>query len=152
MAIKILAIGKKHEPWIVNGVERYEKRLKPPFSTSWVLLPHSAREGLSARQEESERLLLRIAPDDFVVLLDERGKLFDSPVLSRTLLAPLEQSKQVVFIIGGAYGVDDAVRQRANVVWSLSPLVFPHQLVRLILAEQLYRAQEIARGNPYHHE
>jgi 23S rRNA (pseudouridine1915-N3)-methyltransferase len=152
MAIKILAIGKKHEPWVEEGIRRYETRLKRPFLIEWVLLPHSAREGLVARQDESERLLARLKPDDFVILLDERGKLVDSPTLSHMLLVPLERSQQVVIIIGGAYGVDKALEHRADVVWSLSPLVFPHQLVRLILAEQLYRAQEIASGHPYHHE
>jgi 23S rRNA (pseudouridine1915-N3)-methyltransferase len=152
MAIRILAVGKKHESWVEAGIQRYETRLKRPFNAEWVLLPHSAREGLAARQDESERLLSRLKPDDFVVLLDERGKLYDSPGLSRLLLAPLESSRPVVVIIGGAYGVDDSVHQRADAVWSLSPLVFPHQLVRLLLAEQLYRAQEIAAGHPYHHE
>ena len=151
MPIRILAIGKKHEQWVQEGIARYETRLKRPFVTEWVLLPHSSREGLQAREEESERLLARIRDDEFVVLLDERGKLFDSPALSTLLLEPLEHSKTVTIIIGGAYGVDTSVESRANVVWSLSPLVFPHQLVRLILIEQLYRAQEIAQGNPYHH-
>lgn len=151
MSIKIIAIGKKHEAWIESGVIRYEKRLKTPFNTEWALLPNSPREGLAARQEESERILNRLNDDEFVVLLDERGKLLDSPALSRQLLVPLEQSKPVVIVIGGAYGVDDSVHQRANFVWSLSPLVFPHQIVRLILVEQLYRAQEIAAGRPYHH-
>lgn len=152
MAIRILAIGKRHEGWIEAGIERYEKRLKRPFDVSWVLLPHSARDGLSARQEESERLLGRLGDNEFVVLLDERGKLVDSPALSARLLSPLESSKNVTIIIGGAYGVDTSVHRRADMVWSLSPLVFPHQLVRLILIEQLYRAQEIASGGPYHHE
>lgn len=151
MALRIIAIGKKHESWVAEGIERYEKRLKRPFNVEWVPLPHSAREGVAARQDESQRLLLRLTGDEFVVLLDERGKLLDSPALSRALLRPLEQSRLVTVIIGGAYGVDDSVHQRADLVWSLSPLVFPHQLVRLILAEQLYRAQEIAAGNPYHH-
>lgn len=149
--IKILAVGRRHENWIEEGIRRYETRLKPPFNTEWVLLPHSAREGLGARQEESERILSKLKPDDFVILLDERGKLLDSPALSRKLLEQLERSRQVVLIIGGAYGVDESVQQRADLVWSLSPLVFPHQLVRLIVAEQLYRAQEIAAGRPYHH-
>ena len=151
MPIRILAIGKKHESWVQAGIARYETRLKRPFNTEWALLPHSSREGLQAREEESERLLGRINDDDFVVLLDERGKLVDSPTLSTLLLEPLERSKTVTIIIGGAYGVDASIECRANIVWSLSPLVFPHQLVRLILAEQLYRAQEIAQGNPYHH-
>ena len=151
MPIRIVAVGKKHESWVAEGIERYEKRLKRPFTTEWVLLPHSARDGDSARQEESERVLSRIPSDDWVVLLDERGKMLSSPNLSATLLSPLESSKNMTVIVGGAYGVDASVHQRANIVWSLSPLVFPHQLVRLILVEQLYRAQEIAGGGPYHH-
>jgi 23S rRNA (pseudouridine1915-N3)-methyltransferase len=149
--IRVLAIGKKHEPWVLDGIERYQKRLQRPFDVSWVLLPHSAREGQAARQEESERLLERIGENDFIVLLDERGKNIDSPTLSRLLLAPLERSKTVTMVIGGAYGVDERVHERADFAWSLSGLVFPHQLVRLMVIEQLYRAQEIARGNPYHH-
>ena len=152
MSVRILAIGKKHEAWVADGIERYQKRLQRPFDMSWILLPHSAREGLTARQEESERILGRLDPSEFVILLDERGKLLDSPALSRQLISVLERSQLVTLVIGGAYGVDETVHARANLVWSLSPLVFPHQLVRLIGIEQLYRAQEIARGNPYHHE
>lgn len=152
MAIRILAVGKKHEDWVANGVVRYEQRLKAPFVTSWHLLAHSSRDGDAARKEESARLLEKITPDDYVILLDERGKNIDSPSLSTLLLTPLERSQSVVIIIGGAYGVDDSIHQRANFAWSLSKLVFPHQLVRLILAEQLYRAQAIASGSPYHHE
>ena len=151
MPIRIIAVGRKHESWVGEGIVRYEKRLQRPFNTEWVLLPHSAREGSTARQEESERVLSRVKPDDFVVLLDERGKILDSSTLSATLLARLEQSQNVVIVIGGAYGVDETVHVRADIVCSLSLLVFPHQLVRLILVEQLYRAQEIAAGRPYHH-
>lgn len=149
--IRIVAVGKKHESWVQEGIERYQKRLQRPFVVEWVLLPHSYREGLAARQEESERILSRLSDDDFVILLDERGKNYDSPELSKAVLSPLEQSKTVVVVIGGAYGVDTSVHHRADRVWSLSRLVFPHQLVRLLLIEQLYRAQEIARGTPYHH-
>ena len=152
MTLRIIAVGKKHESWVVDGISRYEKRLKGPFEAEWVLLPHSAREGLTARQDESERILSRLNANDYVILLDEKGKMLDSPGLSRVLLQSLEQSRSVVIVIGGAYGVDESIHARANLVWSLSELVFPHQLVRLILAEQLYRAQEIAAGNPYHHE
>ena len=151
MAIKILAVGKRHESWVDEGIQRYEKRLKKPFDVSWVLLPHSAKSDDSARQEESERILSRIKDDEYVVLLDERGRILSSPDISHALLAPLERSQSVTLIIGGAYGVDDAVRSRADMIWSLSHLVFPHQLVRLILAEQIYRAGEIAAGHPYHH-
>lgn len=152
MPIKILTIGKKHESWVSEGIERYQKRLRAPFLAEWVLLPHSSLEGDRARQEESERILSRLQDIDYVVLLDERGSTLDSPGLSTLLTSQLHSSRTVVFIIGGAYGVDQSVHQRADVVWSLSPLVFPHQLARLILTEQLYRAQQISLGGSYHHE
>lgn len=152
MPIRIIAIGKKHEDWIIEGIQRYEKRLKQPFKTEWVLLPHSAREGLSARQEESERIKHKLHDSDYVILLDEIGKNVSSPELSALISAQINTSRPITIIIGGAYGVDDSIHQRANFVWSLSRLVFPHQLVRLVLVEQLYRAQEISLGNPYHHE
>lgn len=150
--IRILAIGKKHEPWVDAGIKRYQKRLKKPYDADWVLLPHSSLEGVSARQEESERLLSKLKPSDYVMLLDETGTALSSPALSHGLEKQFTYGKEIVCIIGGAYGVDETVKARADFIWSLSPLVFPHQLVRLILIEQLYRAQEIAAGHPYHHE
>jgi len=114
-----------------------------------IILPHSSFEGDRARQEESERIFSRLNSDDFVILLDERGKNLSSPELSNLITDNI--NKHIIFIIGGAYGVTHELRQKSNVVWSLSNLVFPHQLVRLILAEQLYRAQEIHRGSHYHH-
>jgi len=152
MPLKVIAVGKKHESWVTEGIERYQKRLRAPFLTEWVLLPHSSLEGDRARQEESERIISRLTTYDYVVLLDERGKTVDSPALSRLLIEHLEASESVVLIIGGAYGVDETIHARANFIWSLSPLVFPHQLVRLLVAEQVYRAQQIGRGSSYHHE
>jgi 23S rRNA (pseudouridine1915-N3)-methyltransferase len=152
MPIRIIAIGKKHEAWIAAGIERYEKRLKRPYDLKWVFLAHSAQEGMSARHEESKRLLASLPTEDFVILLDEKGKLLDSPIMSKILLVPLESSKNVTIVIGGAYGVDETIHTRADFVWSLSPLVFPHQLVRLILIEQLYRFQAVTNNHPYHHD
>lgn len=152
MAIRILAVGKRHELWVQPGIERYERRLKKPFDAEWVLLPHSAREGLAARQEESERMLERIDPRDFVLLCDERGKVLDSPALSKILQASIDAARRIVIVIGGAYGVNKQLQARADFVLSFSPLVFPHQLVRLMVIEQVYRAQEIASGRPYHHQ
>jgi len=152
MTLRIIAVGKKHESWVSEGIERYQERLKRPFQIEWVFLPHSSLTDAAARQDESGRILSRINANDYAVLLDEKGKIIDSPALSKLLLVPLETSRQVVVVIGGAYGVDNTVIDRANFVWSLSHLVFPHQLVRLMLAEQIYRAQEIAGGRPYHHE
>lgn len=136
---------------MAEGVERYQKRLRKPYDVEWVLLPHSAREGSQARLEESEAILRRLASDEHVLLLDERGDPLSSPALSSLIARSLELSARLTIIIGGAYGVSDGLRKRANSTVALSGLVFPHQLVRLILAEQLYRAQEIAAGRPYHH-
>jgi len=152
MTLKLLVVGKKHESWVSEGIERYQKRLKRPFDIEWVLLPHSAYEDLKARQDESERILLRLMLTISLFCLMNGVKTLDSPALSTLLTAKLDTSQPVTLIIGGAYGVDETVHRRADFVWSLSPLVFPHQLVRLILIEQLYRAQEIAHGHPYHHE
>ncbi len=149
--ITIIAIGKKHESWIVDGLERYEKRCKQPFNIIWNLLPHSSLEGIKARKEESERILSRTRPEDFVLLLDETGKNMSNSEITSLLNQCFSTAKPVTIVIGGAYGVDDRLHQRANQVWSLSKLVFPHQLVRLMLVEQLYRSQEILSGGKYHH-
>lgn len=150
MSIKIIAVGKKHEKWVKEGIDRYETRLRKPWDISWVYLPHSSLAEDKARAEESQRILSKISADDYLILLDERGQNLSSPQLSELFKAQLG-FKQITLVIGGAYGVDDSVRQRANTVWSLSKLVFPHQLVRLILTEQIYRAGEIAQNRPYHH-
>lgn len=149
--IRILAIGKKHEPNLAATIDEYMRRLQPPWTMNWLLLPHSSLDYISARKEESTRLLARIKPGEFVVLLDETGRQFSSPELSQLIKQPLDQSRSVTLIIGGAYGVDERVLKRADIIWSLSKLVFAHQLVRLMLAEQIYRAQEIDRGGKYHH-
>ena len=152
MSIRVISVGKKHESWVAEGIERYQKRLKRPFEIEWVYLPHSTLPNDRAAVEESQRILSRLNANDYLILLDERGKNLNSPALSRLLSAQIESSRDIVMVIGGAFGVSDLVRMRANFIWSLSGLVFPHQLVRLILTEQIYRAQEISAGKPYHHE
>ena len=150
--MKIIAIGKKHEKWVLNGIELFEKRLKKPFNLSWDILPHSNFAEEKAREEETQRILAKIKLSDFVILLDERGKNISSPELAKMLSNGFVNSQNFVIVIGGAFGVSEELRQRANFVWSLSKLVFPHQIVRLILVEQIYRAKEISCGGKYHHE
>ena len=150
--MKIIAIGKKHEKWVLNGIELFEKRLKKPFNLSWDILPHSNFAEEKAREEETQRILAKIKPSDFVILLDERGKNISSPELAEMLSNGFVNSQNFVIVIGGAFGVSEELRRRANFVWSISKLVFPHQIVRLILVEQIYRAQEISSGGKYHHE
>ena len=150
--MRIIAIGKKHEKWVSSGIELFEKRLKKAFDLKWDILPHSNFAKEKAREEETQRILAKIKPSDFVILLDERGKNISSPELAKMLSNGFVNSQNFVIIIGGAFGVADELLQRANFVWSLSKLVFPHQIVRLILVEQVYRAQEISSGGKYHHE
>lgn len=149
--LKIIAIGKKHEDWVRAGVERYQNRLQSPFNTQWLLLPHSTMAGPVARNNESSAILHKLNEQDYVILLDERGKLVSSTELADQLNKLFTSSRNVVLVIGGAYGVSDELMQRADFTWALSPLVFPHQLVRLIVVEQIYRAQQISLGGPYHH-
>lgn len=149
--ITIIVVGKKHDASLVDAVQQYQQRLRAPWDVGWEILSHSSMNALKAVQEESERILKRIKPSDYVILLDENGTPFDSPTISRVLELQLASSRHVSIVIGGAYGVSDEVKERADNIWSLSALVFPHQLVRLILIEQLYRAQSIANHTPYHH-
>lgn len=151
--INIIAIGGKPESWVIPGLERYQKRLKAPWDVRWHLLPHAPGDEVSARRDESRAIAGKLEryTSPYVILLDERGTQLASPALSQRLEDGFTRS-EVVIIIGGAYGVSAQLREQADLVLSLSKLVFPHQLVRLLLIEQLYRCQEIARGGPYHHE
>lgn len=150
--MRIITIGKKHEKWVSSGIKLFEKRLKKPFDLKWEILAHSNFAEEKAREEETARILAKVQPRDFVILLDERGKNISSPELSKILMNGFVNSQNFVIVIGGAFGVTEELRKRANFVWSLSKLVFPHQIVRLILVEQIYRAQEIFSGGKYHHE
>lgn len=151
MSITVIAVGKKHESWVREGVERYTARLRKPYDVTWKLVPHSAKQEDAARQEESGRILQLVKSTDHLMVLDERGSMLSSPKLATRLQRQFDAGKSVVCVIGGAYGVSDELRSRAQSLWSLSDLVFPHQLVRLIVSEQVYRAQEISAGRPYHH-
>src|SRR5689334_21887632 len=102
--IRVVAIGKKHEDWVVLGIERYQKRLKAPFDLEWTLLPHSSLQHDQARHEESERLLARIPSSAFVILLDERGKRYDSAGLSQLIDEATNRSRDIHMVNSGAYG------------------------------------------------
>ena len=142
--IKIIAGGKKNSDWWAEAINEYEKRLRKPYDVSWVFM-------------EEEKLARYLADwpfksSDLVICCDERGKNISSGEYSEMLSEAFLASKDVVILIGGAYGFDESVREKANFVWSFSRLVFPHALARVIVMEQIYRAQEIAKGSKYHHE
>lgn len=152
MSIRIISIGKKPGSWIKQGLEDYQKRLQRPFEVEWCIFPSSHQKGSKSCQEEAKSIIGLLKSDDYAILLDESGKNIDSIELSNLMVGQLEKSKNIVFIIGGSYGVDESIFKRADFIWSLSRLVFPHQIVRLLLIEQIYRSQEISKNNPYHHE
>jgi len=156
MKLQFWAIGKGHEPYVKEGVEMFTKRITNYYPAEWNIIstPKNAATLSEAglKKKEGEIILEGLQKDDYLVLLDERGKQTSSEGLATFLQSRANEcSKNIIFLIGGAYGVSEAVMQRANHKWSLSQLVFPHQLVRLVLTEQVYRACSINRNEKYHH-
>jgi 23S rRNA (pseudouridine1915-N3)-methyltransferase len=156
MKIQLWSVGKPHEPYVKEGIEEFTRRLNKYFKAEWQVIapPRNAATLPEAelKKQEADVLLHKLQEDDFLVLLDERGRNISSVELSALLQQRANESvRNLVFLIGGAFGVDARVQQRANYSWSLSRLVFPHMLVRLILSEQLYRACTILRNEKYHH-
>lgn len=157
MKILFWSVGKQHENYVKKGVEDFTKRISKYFKVDWVIIPPVKNAASLNEQEqkkkEGESILQLLSKDDYLVALEERGKQINSIALADFLQARANEStRQLIFLIGGAYGLDEAVLQRANYKWSLSPLVFPHQLVRLILSEQVYRACTILKNEKYHHK
>jgi 23S rRNA (pseudouridine1915-N3)-methyltransferase len=156
MKIQIWSLGRQHESYVRPGVEEFTKRISKYFSIDWVIVHPPKNSGLLAekdsRLKEAELVLQRLKKDDFLVALDERGKSLTSTGLAEFMEARAQEgNRNLIFLIGGAYGLDEQVLRKANFCWSLSSLTFPHQLVRLILCEQLYRACSILRNEKYHH-
>jgi len=156
MKIHFWSIGKAHEAHVKDGIDMFTKRISHYYPVEWNIIPVPKNAGMLSemdlKKREGEMIIGFLQKEDHLVLLDERGKQFSSEALAAFIQSRANESTQrLIFLIGGAYGVSDAVKKRANHTWSLSQLVFPHQLVRLILAEQVYRACTILRNEKYHH-
>ena len=146
--ILILSVGKEKDDGVYDAIKDYHTRLMRYVPVEWTYVPHG-----STKEKEGEKLLEALKKEDYVVLLDERGRDMKSEALAELIENRMVDSvRRMVFVIGGAYGVSPAIHARANYTWKLSSLVFPHMLVRLIVIEQLYRAMTILRGEQYHHE
>lgn len=141
--IKIIAGGKKNVGAELLIISEYEKRMRKPYGISWQF---TDEEKLGKYLEDWP-----FSGKDYVICCDERGKNISSDEYSVLLQKAFLDGKNVVILIGGAYGFNELVREKADFVWSFSKLVFPHMLARIIAVEQTYRAQEIARGSHYHH-
>lgn len=152
MKITIISVGKKHDSLFSSAIEEYMLRLSRVVDVRWHFISPSGKEELIARKEESALIGTSLKKDSTVWLLDETGTQLSSiDVASKIEILKNSSVQELQIIIGGAYGVDDQLKQRADFIWSLSKLVFPHQIVRLLLVEQLYRASEIQKGSGYHH-
>ena len=156
MKFQFWTVGKNHEPYVKEGIELFTKRISNYYTAEWNILPMPKNAGqlseADLKKKEGEMITGFLQKEDYLVLLDENGKMLNSEGLANFIQQRANESnKNIVFLIGGAYGVSDDVKKRANYTWSLSKLVFPHQLVRLILAEQVYRACSINRNEKYHH-
>lgn len=157
MQITLLTVGKTDVEWVRDGLEIYSSRLVHYVPFKVVEIPELKKVASLSKEQIKEKegvlILKALKPSDEVILLDEKGSEYRSVEFSKELENMMSRSgKDIVFVIGGAYGFSDEVYQRADSRLSLSQMTFSHQLVRTIFAEQLYRAFTIMRGEPYHHE
>lgn len=158
MKISIVSVGKLKEKYLKQGIQEYLKRLGAYAKVDVIEVadekaPESMSEAemLEVKRKEGERILSQIAPDTYVITLEINGKMLSSEQLAAKMdeLATYGKSK-IVFVIGGSLGISDDVQKRSDLALSFSKMTFPHQLMRLILLEQVYRGFRINRGEPYH--
>ena len=157
MKITLLTVGKTDKDWVKQGIDIYVSRLKHYIQFSISEIPELKNVSALSREQikakEGELVLKNIKATDDVILMDEHGKEYTSVNFADLLQKKISyEGKDIVFVIGGAYGFSEDVYKRANSKISLSNMTFSHQMVRAIFAEQLYRAFTIMRGEPYHHE
>ena len=154
MHIRLLAVGDRQPAWVEDAFATYAGRLPREwrFRIDSVATAKRSKSDRSkkARNAEGEQILARLADDEQVVLLDERGRQLDSNGLAASLSRWQSDGRNLCFVIGGPDGVSEAVKKRANFTWSLSDLTLPHGLARVLLVEQLYRAWSLQAGHPYH--
>jgi 23S rRNA (pseudouridine1915-N3)-methyltransferase len=157
MKVKLVVVGKTDEPYILKGIKEYEGRILRYLPLEILEIPALKNASHHGKQEwkakEAAKILPVLSANDIVVLLDERGKELTSVEFSAFLNQKFSSgSKNLVFVVGGPFGFDDAVKRRADFRLSLSKMTFSHQMVRLFFLEQLYRALTILRNESYHHE
>lgn len=154
MKIRILTISHKAPAWLQEGFLEYAKRLPATCALELVEIAAEKR-GNSAdiakiTEREGEKLLAHIKPNDLVIALDVKGKMWSTEQLAENMKAWLQEGRNIDLLIGGADGLSKACLQKASIHWSLSALTFPHLFVRLMIAEQVYRAYTILQQHPYH--
>lgn len=156
MKIQLICVGQKMPQWISQGFQEYNKRLSSHLKLELVeiALPHRGKNADIQRlkEEEGEKMLTIISPQTHIVALDERGQLWNTQQLASQLQHWLNESSNVALLVGGPDGLSQNCLNKARQKWSLSPLTLPHPLVRVVIAEQLYRAWSLLNNHPYHRE
>jgi 23S rRNA (pseudouridine1915-N3)-methyltransferase len=153
--LRVLAVGTRMPPWVRDGWEEYARRLPRELPLALTQIEPGIRGAGSpaaAIQAEGRKVLAALRPYDFAVALDERGGQMSTQELSAWLAARMQDGRDLAFLIGGPDGLSADVLQRADLKWSLSRLTLPHALVRVVLAEALYRAHAVLAGHPYHRQ
>lgn len=154
MKCRVIAAGTRLPEWVNQGFREYQKRLRSPLVLDLLEIPVATRRAGENPQRaiarEGEHMLAAMGREDYVVALEVGAKSMSTEQLSVWLSERLRDGRPLVLLIGGPDGLSDACRLRANQSWSLSPLTLPHGLVRVVLAEQLYRAMSMLAGHPYH--
>jgi len=152
MKILIISFGKESDAQLVDAIDDFTNRLTHWTDIEWKVLPASRDEGEKGRQDEAVSLLRFVDDSDTLVALDERGKKMTSQKFSDFFdRLMVSGEKKIIFAIGGSYGLHSDALSRADVLLSLSDMTLPHQIVRLVLIEQIYRAFSILKGSKYHH-
>jgi 23S rRNA (pseudouridine1915-N3)-methyltransferase len=153
MQLRLIAVDKIRTPYISEACTDFRKRLQPYYSYDEIEVRAShGGDPQTAMRAEAERILKHIGPDDRLWLLERTGAAFSSPELARALEDATHAGiSRLTFVVAGTYGADASLRERADVLWSLSPLTFLHEWARALVLEQLYRAAKITRNEPYHH-
>jgi len=156
MRARLIAAGTRQPGWVDEGYAEYARRLGPGLRLELIEIPVPRRGGNAdvarAVTAEGRRMLAVIAPRDFVVTLEVEGRALTTPELARWFEGRLAGGRDLAFVIGGPDGLAPELPARADFRWSLSPLTWPHGLVRVMVAEQLYRAQSLLKGHPYHRQ
>lgn len=154
MKCKLIAAGTRLPNWVNEGFGEYQKRLRAPLVLELIEIPVATRRAgenpLRAITREGDTMLAAIGRDDYVVALEVAATSMSTQQLSAWFAERLRDARPLALLIGGPDGLAEACRERANQRWSLSPLTLPHALVRVVLAEQIYRAMSLLAGHPYH--
>lgn len=152
MTITFICTGKTTEKYVIQGIGLYRERINHYSRFNLIEIEAGRGDDLKIKNKESDFILKKINDKDVLILLDEKGREFSSIEFAKTLIHYQNiATKNLVFVIGGAYGFSEEVYKRANMKMALSKMTFPHQLVRIIFLEQLYRAFTIVKGEKYHH-